>query len=319
MTEEDLWYRKVGFYANPFSIKPAPFDFKIFGQDKLLDELVYKIPAGTMSFIEGPLGSGKSTLMKHLIHKFKGQGQVIFFSCNRIDNDLNVEDLLAGKYGFWGKLFKNHPKNMIVLLDEAQELTPENTERIKYFFDQGNIKSVVFAGTDYESVKLHDSIKQRIGEDGILRVNTLSDEEMVSLVRNRIGDINLLSDDMIKKIFEYSENNPRRMLQNCDRACRHTMENAEQEFTEEQFGHVFNNKTEAPEVKKETPKVETTEPEVKTKETPEVKKEVEEEKPKKKNIKKKTTPNKKTPVKKKKEEKVEENDPEENLYEEEKE
>ena len=92
MVEEngDLWFRKIGFYSNPFSIKPAPFDFRIIGQDEILDDLTYKIPSGTISFIEGPLGSGKSTVLKHLIHKFKGKGQVIFFSCNRIDNDLNI-------------------------------------------------------------------------------------------------------------------------------------------------------------------------------------------------------------------------------------
>ncbi|MAG52406.1 MAG: hypothetical protein CMH62_00415 [Nanoarchaeota archaeon] len=235
---EELWYRKIGFFNNPFSIKPAPFDFRIVGQDDILDELVYKIPAGTMSFVEGNLGTGKSTIMKHLIHRFKGKGQVIFFSCNRIDTDLNIEQLLIDKYGFWGRMFKAHPKNMIVLLDEAQELTQENTERIKYFFDQGNIKSVVFAGTKYNDTKFHDSVKERIG-DGVLKLKNLSEEEAVSLIRNRIGNLNLLSDDIVKKLFKLAKENPRRLLQRCDRACRHIVENGEQEFTESHFDKLF--------------------------------------------------------------------------------
>ena len=28
-----LWYKEVGFNKNPFSIKPAAFDFKIIGYD----------------------------------------------------------------------------------------------------------------------------------------------------------------------------------------------------------------------------------------------------------------------------------------------
>ncbi|MBU2639409.1 MAG: AAA family ATPase [Nanoarchaeota archaeon] len=237
--EENLWFRKIGFYNNPFSIKPAPYDFKIFGQDELLDELIYKVPAGTMSFVEGALGTGKTTVLKHLIHRFKGKGQIIFFSCNRIDSELNVEELLIGKYGFWGRLFKMHPKNMIVLLDEAQELSPENTERIKYFFDQGNIKSVVFTGINYDGVNLHESIKERIGEDGVLKVRSLNDEEVIAFVRNRIGDLNLINDEMIKKLWSLAGKNPRRLLQRCDKACKYVVENGESEFTGEHFKKLF--------------------------------------------------------------------------------
>ncbi|MDP3918982.1 MAG: AAA family ATPase [Nanoarchaeota archaeon] len=258
MVEEngELWYRKIGFYNNPFSIKPAPYDFKVVGQDEILDELIYKIPAGTMTFIEGPLGTGKSTIMKHLIHKFKGKGQVIFFSCNRIDNELNIEEMLLNKYGFWGKLMGKHPKNMILLLDEAQELTSENTERIKYFFDAGNIKSVVFVGTDYDNVKLHESIKERIGQDGVLRVKQLDESEAVSLVRNRLGNMNLLSDEHIKKLFKLANKNPRRLLQRCDRACRYVIETGEREFTDEHFKKLFGE--EKVSVKKEEVKKEET-------------------------------------------------------------
>lgn len=242
MDEENnnnLWYRKIGFYNNPLSIKPAPYDFKVVGQDDIIEELTYKIPAGTITFVEGALGTGKSTIMKYLIHKFKGKGQVIFFSCNRIDNELNVEEMLVNKYGFWGRLMKKHPKDMILLLDEAQELTPENTERIKYFFDAGNIKSVVFTGTDYSKVNLHESIKERIGQDGVLKVKELSEDDAVNLVRNRLGNLNLLNDDMIKKLYKFVGKNPRRLLQRCDKACRHVIENGEREFTDTHFKHLF--------------------------------------------------------------------------------
>ncbi|MAF51327.1 MAG: hypothetical protein CMH64_04530 [Nanoarchaeota archaeon] len=300
MVEEngDLWYRKIGFYNNPFSIKPAPFDFRIIGQEELLDDLTYKVPSGTISFIEGPLGSGKSTLMKHLIHKFKGKGQVIFFSCNRIDSHLNIEKLLIDKYGFWGKMFKIHPKNMILLLDEAQELTSENTERIKYFFDSGNIKSIVFAGTDYASINLHESIKERIG-DGVLKVKELSDEEAISIVRNRIGDLNLLNDDIVKKLFNLAGKNPRRLLQRCDKACRFLIENGYNEFTEDHYKQLFSDEEKLLE-----------KPSSKEKPAPKAPKK-EAKKEDKKETKKKS---KKKPGKKKKEE----DNPEENLYDEEK-
>ncbi len=230
--EESLWFKKYGFFSNPFSIKPAPFDFKVVGQDKILEDLYYKIPSGTIDFIEGKFGNGKTIVLKHLINKFKGKRKVIYFACNRIDKDLDIEKLLIEKYGFWGRLFKIHPREMIVLLDEAQDLTPKNTERIKYFFDQGNIKSVIFTGVSYEKCKLHESIKDRIGKEGILKLRELNEDEAVFLIRNRIGETNLISDDTVKKLWRNSNKNPRRLLQYCDMVCRKAVEAEEKEVTE---------------------------------------------------------------------------------------
>ena len=229
--EESLWFKKYGFFSNPFSIKPAPFDFKVIGQDKILEDLYYKVPNGNMAFIEGKFGNGKSTILKHLINKFRGDKKVIYFACNRIDKDLDIEKLLIGKYGFWGRLFKVHPKDMLVLLDEAQDLTPENTQRIKYFFDQGNIKSVVFTGVSYERCNLHESIKDRIGKD-VLKLRELSDDEAILLIRNRIGETNLMSDEIVKKLWKLSNKNPRRLLQYSDMVCRKVVETDEKEVTD---------------------------------------------------------------------------------------
>lgn len=230
--EESLWFKKYGFFSNPFSIKPAPFDFKVVGQDKILEELYYKIPNGNMTFIEGKFGNGKTTILKHLINKFRGDKKVIYFACNRIDKELDIEKLLIGKYGFWGRLFKMHPKDMIVLLDEAQDLTPENTQRVKYFFDQGNIKSVVFTGVSYYDCDLHESIKDRIGKDGVLKLKELNEDEAVLLIRNRIGETNLISDEFVKKLWRQSNKNPRRLLQYCDMVCRKATEQDEKEVTD---------------------------------------------------------------------------------------
>jgi hypothetical protein len=239
--QEQMWWRKLGFYTNPFTIKPAPFDNKIVGQDQILEDLYYKVPAGTMSFIEGNLGMGKTTMLKNLITKFRGRGKVIYFSCNRIDTELNVEELLKGKFGFWGRLFSMMPKEMVVLLDEAQELSSVNTERIKYFFDQGNIKSVVFTGTDYSNTNLHESIKERIGQDGLLKLNELTDDQAVSMIRNRIGNSEIVNDEVIKKVWDIAGKNPRRVLQRFDKVFRYAVENMESEIKLEQLDKIFEN------------------------------------------------------------------------------
>jgi len=221
--EKNLWWRKLGFYTNPFTIKPAVFDNKVFGQDKILEELSYKIPAGTMSFVEGPLGTGKTTIMKHIISKFRGQGKVIFFSCNRIDSELNMEELLRGKYGFWGRMFGMMPKEMIVLLDEAQQLSPANTERIKY----------------YDNANLHQSIKERIGHDGLFKIKELTEDEAIALVRNRIGNSKIISDDVIRELWKISGKIPRRLLQRLDTVFKYSVENSEAEIKVSDLTKIF--------------------------------------------------------------------------------
>ena len=237
--EKNLWWRKLGFYTNPFTIKPAVFDNKVLGKEKILEELSYKIPAGTMSFVEGPLGTGKTTIMKHIISKFRGQGKVIFFSCNRIDSELNMEELLRGKYGFWGRMFGMMPKEMIVLLDEAQQLSPANTERIKYFFDQGNLKSVIFTGTNYDNANLHQSIKERIGHDGLFKIKELTEDEAIALVRNRIGNSKIISDDVIRELWKISGKIPRRLLQRLDTVFKYSVENSEAEIKVSDLTKIF--------------------------------------------------------------------------------
>jgi predicted AAA+ superfamily ATPase len=276
--ENNLWWRKLGFYTNPCTIKPAAFDTKIFGQDAILEDLNYKVPAGTLSFIEGPLGTGKTSLLKNLISKFRGKGKVIYFSCNRIDTELNMEELLRSKYGFWGRLLGLMPTDMIILLDEAQQLTPVNTERIKYFFDQGNIKSAVFTGTDYDKAELHESIKQRIGEDGLFKINELSDDEAITLVRNRIGNSKIVSDEIIKTLWKDTKN-PRRMLQKLDKVFRYAVENMESEVKESQLKAIFENTPKTEEVKEETPEEKSAEEEPPQEEEKE-EKPVEKKKPK---------------------------------------
>src|SRR3989344_5634830 len=117
-----IWFRELGFHSNPFSIKPAAFHDQAIGFDKVVDEISYGILNKRIVLVEGDYGNGKSTILKKLLHDFGGKRQVVYYSCNRMDAQLNVKTLLNGRYGFFGELFDMKAKDMIFLLDEAQEL-----------------------------------------------------------------------------------------------------------------------------------------------------------------------------------------------------
>lgn len=238
VNEEEMWFRKKGYYNNPFTIKPAPYDNKIFGYKDIIDKLVYLVNKGSMIFIEGDLGSGKTSILKHLIARYRGSKQVIFFSATG-EGKLDIETLLRHKYGFWGRLFNLIPRNMIVLLDEAQHLAPEDTEKVKYFFDHGNIKTVVFTAAGYRKANLHESVRERIGAEGLLKLDKLSYDEAIELIKNRIGDDPILSDSIISKLYYLANFNPRRLLQSCDMVCKYVTDNGYNSVEEDHLKKVF--------------------------------------------------------------------------------
>lgn len=226
------WYNQLGFYNNPFSIKPAAFHDEVYGSNGLVDEILDKIRAGSVMFISGDYGHGKTTVLKRIISEFGGKRKVVYYSCNRSENGLDVEKLLKGGRNFFQKVLGTNPKNMILLLDEVQDLSAEDCENLHKYFDNHDFKSVVLVGKDHKSVNFGNGLKSLLGKN-IITLKKLSNEEASALVRKRIGNLKILSDDMIKLVYKKSESNPRRLLRNCEEVCKYAIDNFEDEVTEE--------------------------------------------------------------------------------------
>lgn len=206
------WYEELDFEENPFSTNPSDFVKNIVGRDEIIDDLIYRVRAGSLVFLEGSEGSGKSALLRVLIRKFRGKGKVIYVNCDKLESDLNIEDLLIQRNGFLkGMLMKQNPKNMILLLDNVPKLSHKNMERIKYFFDENFLKSVIFTGENFKDVDFSKSLIQRI-EGRVLIIPPLESYQAVDLVRERIGDLKFISDELIEQIAELSNYNPKQIL-----------------------------------------------------------------------------------------------------------
>jgi len=225
-----IWFRELGFFNNPFSIKPAIYSDAVVGYDEVVDEISFGILNKKMMFLAGEYGEGKSTILKRLINDFGGKKKVIYYSCNRIDARLNVKKLLNGRYGFWGRLFDMKPKDMILLLDEAQELGKKDYEKLYSYYQEGYFKSIVFVGKEFDKKEIEDKIKE-MSKDVALK--KLSDDEAVKIIRRRIGSLPLLTDDDIKNIYALSDKNIRQMLKNCESVCKHAVNYGETKITDE--------------------------------------------------------------------------------------
>ncbi|MEA3378633.1 MAG: ATP-binding protein [Nanoarchaeota archaeon] len=207
------WYEEVDFDENPFNVET-----KFVGQDDILEEMFYSVLAGNMLFIEGETGTGKTRLLKEAIKKFGGHGKVIYMNCKNLNKELNVERLLKDKYGwFTTKVLNKKPKNMILLLDDVEHLSSKNAERIKYYFDQNYLRSVIFVSSDLDLSEINDSIRQRMYKK--LKLKNLSDYEAVQMVKAKLGP-ELLNDRLIKHAYKISNKNNKQFLKNCEKICK---------------------------------------------------------------------------------------------------
>ncbi len=222
------WYHELGFYSNPFSIKPAAFHNDLFGYDILIDKLNEQVYNSNILFIHGAYGTGKTTILKKIINEFRGKRKVIYYNCNKHEGSIDFDGLLIGAGNFFSRLFKIKKKNMIMLLDEAQDLNKKDMDNVKTYFEQDFFRSVIFVSKK-EDIFLPVGIKKIIGKN-YYDLNNISQDEAVTMIRKRIGDLQFLSDEMIIRIFKRNKN-PRAFLKNCEDVCRNTFNDGAEKVT----------------------------------------------------------------------------------------
>ncbi len=229
----ELWYKQLGFYNNPFSIKPAAYHDNLYGYDGAIGEVINKIKEGGIMLVEGDYGTGKSTMLKKIIHAYGGKKEVVYYSCNITENSIDVEGLIEGRKGFWSSLFfSGNDENLILLLDEAQDLSKEDSDSVMKSFNKKKFKTIILVTKDIKKMNLAEDMKKAVGKDNVIRIGKLTNEEAIKLIRKRIGATSLLSDEMIKIILKKSDYNPRKLLKNCEEICRYAVENIEDRVKE---------------------------------------------------------------------------------------
>ncbi len=233
----ELWYKKLGFYNNPFSIKPAAFDDELVAYD--LSFIYKKVDKGEMVFIEGEYGSGKTTILKNIIGHYKGKNRMIYYSFNNAD-EFNLDGLLEGANTFLRKVAGLRMKDIILLLDEVHTMKTADAKKLLKPYKDGIIKSVIFVSHDYSLTKFPEEFNKLLNGNVIKTVD-LSTKEAINLVRKRIGSLVLLPDNMIAKIFLVAGKNPRRLLEYCEDLCRYAVELEDDKVTDYHLSEVLGN------------------------------------------------------------------------------
>ncbi len=215
----ETWYKKLGYYQNPFILPVTKDKISLIGKEEELSKAIYYVNSGSLVFVEGVKGVGKTKFLHGIIKQFKGR--IIYVDADKLTRTINVEDLLRKRNGAVKAALRSKPKDMILLLDNVDELSPVNYERIKYYYDQGFLQSVVFTGEKFDKVEFSESIKSRISSR-VINLVGLTQEEAFEMAAKRLDEDlededSLITNDQLKTVFTSSKKNPRLFLINLHR------------------------------------------------------------------------------------------------------
>jgi len=209
------WFEEFGFDENPFDTSPEFSVKSSAGLEKPLADIEYYISSGSMVFVEGPPGSGKSVLLAKLSDKLGGKAIRVDAS----QGVIGLRSIVKSKTPFLGRIFGAGPKNLVLLVDNSQHLPAATLDLMKFYYDNNQFGAVILAGPSMRAARLSDSVLDRIG-NRIVRLAPLAEDDAVLIVRQRLGSSGILSDDLVRKIYKLSGKNVKRFLQMCENACK---------------------------------------------------------------------------------------------------
>ncbi|MBI3037004.1 ATP-binding protein [Candidatus Woesearchaeota archaeon] len=225
------WYEELGFESNPFDNSPGFAARFAVGLEKPLSELEYYVSSGSLVFVEGAVGSGKSVLLRKLAGELGGRA--VYADCSL--GELNVRSVVKKKTSLLARLLGKSPKNLVLLLDNVANLPANAMELLKYYYDDNNFGSVILAGTGLKSARLSPALVDRIGSR-VVKLRQLAEEDAVLMVRKRLGSSgssNILGDDAVRKLYKMSGKNAAKLLQLCEKACAAAVLSKSSEVNEE--------------------------------------------------------------------------------------
>jgi ABC-type cobalamin/Fe3+-siderophores transport system ATPase subunit len=191
------------------------------GYDSIIEDINNKIEGSSLVFVKGPYGTGKTTIMKGVISRFGGKRQVIYYNCNKSEKSIDYDTLLINAGGFIRRFFYIRKKDMILILDEAQDMNQKDIKQIKKYHDEGFLKSVIFVSSN-DKLKLSKDVDDLLSGNKYVLGN-ITNKDAVKIVKSRIGDLDIISDTNIIMIFE-KDKNPRSFLKNCEEVFRYAVD-----------------------------------------------------------------------------------------------
>lgn len=253
-----MYLEHYGLAELPFSISPDPRYLFLTPQHKeALAKCQYIVSSkGGLAVIYGDIGTGKTTIARRLFQVLKEDPQlaVAMLVTPDLKTDTAFLRRVMAEYGASPKRshalsiaeFQNFAtqaftkdKNLVLLVDEAQQMTPRMMEVIRIFlnFESDNAKfiQVVLLGQNELASTLDrmPAIKSRVTMFGAL--SSLTKEDMEAMIDFRWkaagGSQHPFTADAISALYELSRGLPREVNKLCNESVLRAFVNDKKEVT----------------------------------------------------------------------------------------
>jgi len=241
-----MYHKYYGFKEPPFSLTPnSRFFFPSAKHTEALSTLVYAIEERKgFVVITGEIGSGKTTVCRALINKLDSRTQTALITNTYISGkdllcaileDLEVPYTIGSKSKLLSQLNQylieqlRKDRNVVVILDEAQNLKPSVLEEVRMLSnletESEKLIQIIFLGQPELKKKLGlpslEQLRQRIAV--YYHLKPLAEEEAKKYILHRLNiasasDRVYLTDGAIDLVYHFSKGTPRLINQICDSA-----------------------------------------------------------------------------------------------------
>jgi len=241
-----LYTSFYGLKEKPFNLNPDPsYLFWSSGHENAYTHLEYAITENKgFGVITGEVGSGKTTLINHLINKIPkdfhlalinnpdvSPVQLLKMICNEYELEITGDDktsLLESIYSFLLQTYANQQR-VILIIDEAQNLPTETIEEIRMLSNREAEKEHLIQIILVGQPELKEKLQRRSLRQFTQRVTVhahlgrLTTDDVKRYIRHRLkvagaDNPDLFTQDAIEALQSYSEGIPRLINIICDTA-----------------------------------------------------------------------------------------------------
>ncbi len=234
-----------GFRSKPFSLLPDPEFLYLSDKHRMaLTLLEYGLwNQASFSVITGGIGTGKTTLIRHLLNQLDRDlvvglisnthpsfGELLQWILLAFNIDCEGKDKVAMYKTFVDFLIREYAANRraVLIIDEAQNMSHQALEELRMLSnvnaEKDQILQIILVGQIGLREHLRDpsleQFAQRIAVD--YHLESLGAEETRGYIRHRLevsgGDPDLFTDDASEAVFQHSRGIPRLINILCDTA-----------------------------------------------------------------------------------------------------
>ncbi|MGA2331935.1 MAG: AAA family ATPase [Syntrophales bacterium] len=238
--------RFYGFSENPFDMPPDPkFFFSSESHSEALAGLSYGINQRKgFVLLLGEEGTGKTTLIKHLINTLDRNVKTIFFPESQISFEQLLKEILLNlglplKIEVKGSMLHDlynylirtleQDENVVIIIDDAQNISLEAIEELRLLSNletsRSKLLQIVMVGQPELKAKLRSESIRQINQRIVVssQISPLTEEESLQYIDHRLkivgsGSSEIFTDEALSLICRYARGTPRAINILCSNA-----------------------------------------------------------------------------------------------------